>query len=342
MSTENHQPVTRDDLLTCLKEFARRKNRNWVSRSEFTKETGIPLKRILKFFVRWNSFVNEAGLQPLDRGGQPGIVKGYSRNELLDALREFVKIHGTDAISMGEFCKVTHISYKPIYRLFGNWNGFINEAGIKPHPMQKTRIPDELLLDDFLRVVQNRQGALPSYFEFEQLAQYSIGTYENRFGGFKGLRRQAVLRGIKLGILQPSVMPDETDENASRPGSSAANYEALDDRPVLGEEINVPGLVHAPVNEMGVVYLFGTMAESLGFRVESFNPLGFPDCEAKRRLPKGRWQRVRIEFEYRSSNFLQHKHDASKCDLIICWINDWKDSPIEVFCLKDIILKQNK
>ena len=27
----------------------------------------------------------------------------------------------------------------------------------------------------------------------------------------------------------------------------------------------------------------------------------------------------RIEFEYRLSNFLQHRHDLSKCDFIICW-----------------------
>jgi hypothetical protein len=43
---------------------------------------------------------------------------------------------------------------------------------------------------------------------------------------------------------------------------------------------------------------------------------------------------VRIEFEYRSRNFLTHKHDARQCDLIVCWEDDWPDSPLEVLELK--------
>jgi hypothetical protein len=206
--------------------------------------------------------------------------------------------------------------------------------------MQKTRIPDEELLDDYLHVVQVLNGRLPSYNEFAQQAKFSMGAYENRFGGYKGLKKQAVQRGIQLGVLSASILPDETEELVT--GSTAneiGNRPPLDDRPVLGEEINVPGLVHAPINEMGVVYLFGTMAEKLGFKIESFNPTGFPDCEGKRTVSKGRWQRVRIEFEFRSSNFLQHKHDVSKCDLIVCWIHDWKNSPIEVCCLREVIFK---
>ena len=39
----------------------------------------------------------------------------------------------------------------------------------------------------------------------------------------------------------------------------------------------------------------------------------------------------RIEFEYRLSNFLQHRHDLSKCDFIICWEDDLGDrAPDEI------------
>jgi hypothetical protein len=30
------------------------------------------------------------------------------------------------------------------------------------------------------------------------------------------------------------------------------------------------------------------------------------------------WERIAIEFEYRSSNFERHGHDPERCDLIVC------------------------
>jgi hypothetical protein len=327
----------RDELIDALKEFAVKKQRDWVTRKEFVAESGVSWKRVLKHFARWNNFTESAGLKPLGNKGRPDIDKGYSREELLTALSTFATEQQTDISSEAAFCKAIGISYKPIHRLFGDWNGFISVGGLKPHPMQKMRIADEELLDDYLRVVQSMNGRLPPYHEFAQVAKFSMGSYENRFGGFKGFRRQAVQRGIQLGIVQPAILPDETEEPSTSTEAAVSNRQPLDDRPLLGEEINVPGLVHAPLNEMGVVYLFGPLAEELGYRIESFNPIGFPDCEGKRLVSKGRLQRVRIEFEFRSSNFVLHKHDASKCDLIVCWIHDWKNSPIEVCCLKEIV-----
>ena len=45
----------------------------------------------------------------------------------------------------------------------------------------------------------------------------------------------------------------------------------------------------------------------------------FPDCDALRYVGEHQWQRVRIEFEYESRNFLTHMHPVSRCDLIVCW-----------------------
>jgi hypothetical protein len=40
---------------------------------------------------------------------------------------------------------------------------------------------------------------------------------------------------------------------------------ALSDRPMLGAPMSVPGLAHEPLNEMGVILLFGLVALELGF-----------------------------------------------------------------------------
>ncbi len=104
---------------------------------------------------------------------------------------------------------------------------------------------------------------------------------------------------------------------------------------ITGELINFRGLVWAPVNEQGVVFLFGMVARELNMYVELVRT-GYPDCIAKRFIGKDRWEEVRIEFEYRSSNF---NHDESECDMIVCWEHDWPECPkgIEVIELKEEI-----
>jgi hypothetical protein len=98
------------------------------------------------------------------------------------------------------------------------------------------------------------------------------------------------------------------------------------DRPVYGAPMPVAGLAYEPVNEMGVVLLFGIMMRELGFHVERVQP-DFPDCEAMREMQPGKWQRVRIEFEYESRNFKIHRHPADKCDVIVCWRHNWTECP---------------
>jgi hypothetical protein len=108
---------------------------------------------------------------------------------------------------------------------------------------------------------------------------------------------------------------------------------ALADRPLLGAPMSVPGLAHEPLNEMGVILLFGLVARELGFIVESVRA-AFPDCEAKMEVEPGKWQRMRIEFEYESLGFRDHKHDPEKCDLIVCWRHNWKACPANLQVLE--------
>jgi len=101
---------------------------------------------------------------------------------------------------------------------------------------------------------------------------------------------------------------------------------ALPDRPLLGPPTRPCGLAYEPVNEMGVMALFCMLSRQLGFVIESVQS-AYPDCEAKMEVEPGRWQHFRIEFEYESRNFKDHRHDPEKCDLIVCWRHNWKDCP---------------
>jgi HNH endonuclease len=100
----------------------------------------------------------------------------------------------------------------------------------------------------------------------------------------------------------------------------------LPDRPLLGPPMHEARLTHAPVNEIGVSMLFAMVARKLGFIIESVQA-PFPDCRAKMEVLPGRWQDVRIEFEKESRTFAQHKHDPNGCDVIVCWVDNWKGCP---------------
>jgi hypothetical protein len=105
---------------------------------------------------------------------------------------------------------------------------------------------------------------------------------------------------------------------------------------LYGDFIHFRGLEHAPVNEQGVILLFGMICRELGYVIEIVKT-GFPDCEAKRQLRPGVWQRVRIEFEFRSRTFCTHGHDPQQCDVIVCWEHNWPDCPIDVQELKSLL-----
>ena len=83
------------------------------------------------------------------------------------------------------------------------------------------------------------------------------------------------------------------------------------------------------MNEQGVIFLFGAKAEELGFAVLR-NRTEFPDCEALMLVEDGRQVMVKIASEYESRNFLKHMHEASECDLIVCWRHNWPECPLEV------------
>jgi hypothetical protein len=102
------------------------------------------------------------------------------------------------------------------------------------------------------------------------------------------------------------------------------------DRPVMGEPFDRRPMTNAPVNELGVMVLFGMVAGPLlGLQVESVQGK-FPDCVAKRLVALGKWQHLRIEFEYESRNFKLHGHDPKGCDVIVCWRHNWKECPAEI------------
>jgi|APSaa5957512622_1039677.scaffolds.fasta_scaffold76197_2 hypothetical protein len=109
----------------------------------------------------------------------------------------------------------------------------------------------------------------------------------------------------------------------------------------VGQRIDFRSLGCAPVNEQGVVYLFGMLHDILDFTIESIQT-GFPDCTARRDLGDGSAEELRVEFEFESRSFHRHGHDPLGADVIVCWKHNWADCPdhleiIELSTLIDVV-----
>jgi len=200
------------------------------------------------------------------------------------------------------------------------------EAGLKPSRVYK-RDPERMLKE--LAALMNDLSREPKQTEINSRLNYNSHHYILQFGS---LQRAFDLAEERLNL------SSSLDESTVAPLSHS--LARTHRRRRYGQDIQFRGLRHAPVNENGVVFLFGMVAEELGFEVENVQS-GFPDCEAKRRRSDGTFERVSIELEFKSSEFVRHGHDANQCDVLVCWEHDWEKCPraLQVIELKSLIGK---
>lgn len=290
------------------------------------------------------------------------------RDEVVDAVRGAVKAAGGKRVGLRHFIAGSGMGRKEVFRHFPRWEEALAAAGVevlKPHnePIQKER-----LLEDFGNVARKLKKA-PTRAEYKIHGNYAAGTVEKPFGGrWLGIREaflefaigktrwkdvkklfesgnQEIRKGEKHGADKANepngankterwMRALKTEGNAL--AKCVRYWPRIKGRTVYGEVVNFPGLRHGPLNEQGVVFVFGLLADRLGFAVEAVGTK-FPDCEAFRRMDTSpeMWRKVKIEFEYESRNFRDHGHDAAGCDLIVCWKHNWAECPVEVIALRD-------
>jgi hypothetical protein len=284
------QSPTAESLVRQLKDLAERLNKKSVSRTEFTRETGISQYHVFKHFDSWNAMIEAAELEPSGN-------RRLADDDLFCAMKDAFMAAGR-VCSQPQFKRLCRYDIG-VYtrRNWGNWAGVLAKF---------------------------RDWAAIHAPDFPFLAQL---TAVRQVAGRRPHRSSSAnwLPAVSPGANECSAAPPLI----AWPGKGGRQY---------GPLINFRGLLHAPLNESGVILLFGMLAQELGYLVESLTP-GFPDCEAKRRIGASSdvWERVRIEFEYESRSFASHGHRADDCDLIVCWRHTWPQCPLEVLELKSAV-----
>jgi len=249
------------------------------------------------------------------------------------------------APTRSEFISLTGISEYYITRIFSSWHDAIRAAGLQPRFLN-VPVKDTELLKDWGDVAQKLR-ALPSRRAYRRNGKYDLRKLERRFGRwsliprvFADFAKDKPEWSDVLALFPASnESQDRVCTRAAAPTPRYRRQHALrKNLPTYGNPLDFHKMRHEPVNEQGVVLLFGMLAEDLGYIVEAVQN-SFPDCEAKRRISPTRWQRVLIEFEFESRNFRDHGHPPTGCDIIVCWRHNWDECPahLEVIELSSVI-----
>jgi len=263
----------------------------------------------------------------------------HSKEAILEEIKGVARSLGQTSLTYKDFSKASSVSKSVVRYHFGGWNEAVAAAGLEPvDTLERARtaktIADDELLDDLLRLHQVHGDVTERLINQE--GKYSTRPYVTRWRTLQNALTAALElkhRGIKPCTANSQELTADIPEATVLPKRPRPRK-----RVYYGEPIDFRGLRFGPINEQGVVYLFGMISHELGFLIESIRT-EYPDCEGKRRCDSraNLWEHIRIEFEYKSSNFVDHLHDDAECDLIVCWIHDWADSPIEVLELREAI-----
>ncbi|HET8889372.1 MAG TPA: hypothetical protein VFQ41_10750 [Candidatus Angelobacter sp.] len=220
--------------------------------------------------------------------------------------------------------------------LYDRWGGLGNAmaaAGLTTTGAGFLR-PDSTVLLDWAAVAR-KLGKVPSAQEYVRTGQYHHLTFMGRFKhwskvpqAFARFARESRMEQDWKDVLELVARHAAAQANPVRKGrfSRSIKSTVLPGQPIYGPPLALPELAHEPVNEAGVIFAFGVLAGRLRFCVHRMQT-EFPDCEAVREVARGQWQKVRVEFEFESRNFLKHKHDPNGCDVIVCWFHNWPECP---------------
>ncbi len=269
--------------------------------------------------------------------------KCHSKQSIIQTLQNLAKSLGKATLTKQEAQTVVPVS--SVNSHFGSLGNALEAAGLERRSatehLEECRqvLADDELFGSMLEL-ERSLGHPPGHNEYNSGGKYSVRPFNKRFGKWPDVlayyRKWKSDKGIGTADTTASANQDQpaeegfaekrrrlTSMNVVRSGSTPAQ--------LYGEPIDFRGLRHAPINEQGVVYLFGMVSRELGFYVEAIQQ-GFPDCEGKylHDPSKNLWAKARIEFEFKASNFREHGHDPNQCDFIVCWINDWRECPMTV------------
>jgi len=268
-----------------------------------------------------------------------------SKEELMAAIKECEAKLG-HVPSFPELQVTMKVSKRAVRAAFGTYTEALRACGLERRGAGY-EVSQRVLFLDWAGLAR-KLGKVPTITDYEQHGEYSTTPMMRCYGSWKqlpeGMWEYAKKESLEsewedvFKVVALHLEPGRADARRSRPATVPAFKAAFKPKPLTNQPMYGTPLMHdvmcyAPTNENGVICLFGAMAKELGFKILRIQT-ECPDCEVLVEVAPGRWQRIRIEFEYESRNFLAHAHSLDSCDLIVCWEHNWQNCPLPVLELK--------
>lgn len=287
-----------------------------------------------------------------ERDFNPPAFSQLNKEEIIALMKKAAKELGR-VPTYHQFRRLAKATPRRIARLFGGYRELLLAAEFEPVG-SGYRVDKGKLFADWAAVTR-KLGKIPSQNQYSVNGKHAHRIFYDHWRSWRDIpagmieyaSENRLLRKwddvIKLAKKYAEQEKKHEKARKKREARKAAQAGTAQPRAkrepgaAYGRPIMHAAMMTAPVNEAGVMVLFGALAVQLGFAVLRLQA-DFPDCEALRLCRDGRWRWVRIEFEFESRNFVQHGHDPEGCELIVCWKHNWANCPVEVIELSKMVM----
>lgn len=109
--------------------------------------------------------------------------RNASDDELIDDLKYVASFIERNTVTLEEYNEYGHFHSTTLTRRFGSWFKCLELAGLAPS-RSKIGISNDELFEE-IENIWIKLGRQPTYAQMRDMARFSVGTYEKRFGGWR-------------------------------------------------------------------------------------------------------------------------------------------------------------